>query len=321
MGTPVGGNTVADLPDTPPPVALPNQNAQYEGVLNGMRRLTVRPEQFQPYQNYSIQAHTQVSSPQQNAYTGNYGAQQFNNVNYSPADPWATTQPIPQPSQYQPYREQQRSPTSDWNSFAQPPQQQNPVPAQAHAASSMWPGQNHHQLPRLNHPVPSHGTSPHGGQQNGYYPQGNGHEAAVFQYGDDDDSEEQSASGGDRACADHKSSTDVMREYGAGLRALRLLDETTKNYNDDEDCPRRGGGLRQAAKHEHAKQMKAKQIRKMKKLEYKNKKAGMLAESSRTVTSVRRGYDPELTADKCQLDFDRQRDAQAKALKLMSSMF
>jgi hypothetical protein len=126
---------------------------------------------------------------------------------------------------------------------------------------------------------------------------------------------------------DLKSSIDVMREQGAGLRALRLLDETAINqdpYSEPtDDRPRRslGQAILHKYKKERVKNKKAKQVRKQMILGYNKGTTKTLAESSRTETveSVQMGYDPELIADKCQIDFDRQRGAQLKALNLLNS--
>jgi hypothetical protein len=126
---------------------------------------------------------------------------------------------------------------------------------------------------------------------------------------------------------DLKSSVDVLREQGAGLRALRLLDETTINQDpytepEDDDRPRRSFAetVLRMAKKERAKNKKAKQLRKQMVLGYNKKSTKTLSESSRTeTTAVRKGYDPELIGDKSQIDFDRQRGAQLKALNLLNS--
>lgn len=328
MGGTIGADDSADLRGSPPPTRPPppscpppaaptaSTDSQTQGIVQGMNSLTVRPGQSQqPYQNYSAQPF----QTQQSSYTGSdYQAQ---GAPYAAADPWGSAAPT-QPWQQQanankPYGyQQQYQPNPGMNSFGQsypqPQQQQYQTNAGSWSGDSFSGRANQHQLPNLNHAAPHHQGAPYGAYQQG--------QPVAYENADiDQDDGEDSFNG--KACADYKSSTDVMREYGAGLRALRLLDETTKNYVEDEDCPHTGGGLRQAVKHEKAKYKQAKQIRKLKKLEYKNKKSEMLAESSRTVTSVRKGYDPELTSDKCQLDFDRQREAQIKALKLMSSMF
>jgi hypothetical protein len=135
---------------------------------------------------------------------------------------------------------------------------------------------------------------------------------------------------------DHKSSADVARERGAGIRAIRLLEATTGTYSPSTQ--RRGAGVspgltaRQAAieRYQKAKQEKERLKAVEKERRYQQvckppplllglKKPELLAESTRPVKNTRRGYDPELNGYKCQLDFDRQRGAQLKALKLMNA--
>ncbi|CAB9508661.1 expressed unknown protein [Seminavis robusta] len=274
MGTPVQGG---GLPQVPQGTTRPAPDNQYQGVVNGMASLSVRPGAPQPFAEARPQPYSaQPSYPPQ---VSTYLQQPANGNGYM------ANQGYWQSPQSQPYQHYQSTPTSpnQLPEWGQPPSNQ----------------------------LPSWGAQP--------APVPHSYEQCTHQ--NSQGAEEH------KSLDDHKRSVDLIREQGAGLRALRLLDETTKNDFDPygehpvEPTPRRGGigSVKKAAIKEMAKNQNAKQLRKMKRLEYKNKKTEMLAESSRTVSSVRRGFDPELTSDKCQLDFDRQRDAQIKALRLINS--
>jgi hypothetical protein len=119
---------------------------------------------------------------------------------------------------------------------------------------------------------------------------------------------------------DLKNSFDVIREQGAELRALRLLDDPYAEPEDDRPRRSLAETILRMAKKEKAKNKIARQLRKQMVLGYNTKSTKTLAESSRAeTTAVRKGYDPELIGDKCQMDFDRQTGAQLKALNLLNS--
>lgn len=274
---------------------------QYEGIVDGMGNLSVgQPIQLalpsqgnRPYQNYSTsypphmgnqeaQAPFQQQSHVVQLVGSNVPGGQQPQMNQSPTNWSYGTHP---------------SPSSPWD--AQQRQPYSPEQAQGQIQ----------QIPRLNHSPrgPATGDArgcsalneaePYGPHSRYYDPMD------VKPYNSIDD---------------HKNSTDVIRERGAGMRALRLLDETTTGGYTSEVVPLseyKVKSLRQAVKEERVRVQTAKEIRKMKKLEYKSKEK--MAESSRQTNTFRGHYDPELTEDKCQMDFDRQRHAQKKALKLM----
>jgi hypothetical protein len=121
-----------------------------------------------------------------------------------------------------------------------------------------------------------------------------------------------------------KRSVDVIREQGAGLRALRLLDEASNQdpyAEPEDDRPRRSIAqtFLHKVKKEIVKNKKAKQVRKQMVLGYTKSSIQTLAETSRPDTTVRKGCDPDLISDKCQIDFERQRGAELKALNLLNS--
>jgi hypothetical protein len=129
-----------------------------------------------------------------------------------------------------------------------------------------------------------------------------------------------------------KTRTDKQRERGANMRALDLLDKHS-SYDSGKHSPS-GAGLtmKQAATLAHQKSKKAKMDMKAKmkhdqivhkpppKLATTRKES--MAETTRKTRSPTEEdvRDPETVSGmKCQLDWDRQKEAQIKALKLLSA--
>ena len=323
MGSPVeGGPPLSELPTSTSLVPTNNGN-QYEGIVNGMGALSVRPGQTppeqQPYGNYSPGYPTQ-----QPVYpdAGNpWGMEQ-----QAPANSWnngAQQQPAAYPS------------PSDWNPMVQQ-QQQQPAPYQGYGSAPQGYGT---QLPGLDHSPQGH-QSPYGAPPGqGFFSYDNAAVSAPTpsQYGPGAHQSRNMTSNISSPLEhkprnpldDHKSLTDLTREKTANIRALRLLEVAARDYGyNDADGDGYGyvGGYEshqcrtvgQALKLEKAKLQQAKQIRKMKKREFKTRDPReQLAESSRAAKKAPQGYDPELTSEKCLLDLDRQRASQKKALKLM----
>ena len=321
MGSPVEGVKLNEMPESTVPVPTPNTENQDEGIVSGMGTLSVRPGQGspeqQPYGNYATGYPTQQQPP---VFAG-----QQNYTATAPVNNWNNGSQQQQAAYPSP---------SDWSPVTL--QQPAPYPGQGYAGAPQGYGT---QLPGLDHsPQGYHNQKPNGNiaPEQGYFsydnvsapaprPYGRGAHPSPHNLGPSLSSPLQQKPRS--ALDEHKTAVDLTRERTSNIRALRLLEVAASEYgytdNTGDEHGYVGGSyathesrtIGKKLKLEKAKQLQAKELRKIKKREFRTR--AQMAESTREVKKGPRGYDPELTADKCQLDFDRQRASQKKALKLM----
>jgi hypothetical protein len=140
----------------------------------------------------------------------------------------------------------------------------------------------------------------------------------------------------DNEISNSKSPIEVYREKGAGVRALSLLDESVGGVAASKLTPAGGMTAKQAANRRYEEQSQEKTKMKAKPKEEKElwatrvpmlvppTRKEKMAESTRprkakTAEDVR---DPETVRGmKCQLDIDREKWAEAKALRLLQEGF
>lgn len=325
MGSPVEGIKLSEMPESTAVVPTTTEN-RYENVVNGMGTLSIRPGQASPEEmpfgicstGYPTQQQSQQSAafPEQQIYATTMPAtswsagvqqQQQPFANPNPTG-WNQTTPQQQPT---PYSGQGNGGTphgyeAHFSNFDHSPQGHHNESKYGNGA----PGQEPFSYENESAPAPRHYG--HGAQHS---PQTTNTISAPLKFKPRSPLDEE------------KSAVDLVREHSSNVRALRLLEVAAKEhgYTDDsgDEYGYVGGtyatyesnSIGKKLKLNKAKQQQAKEIRKMKKREFNTK--AQMAESTREVKKAPRGIDPELTADKCQLDFDRQRASQKKALKLM----
>jgi len=121
-----------------------------------------------------------------------------------------------------------------------------------------------------------------------------------------------------------KSYTDITRERDAGIRALRLL-ETSVDHEKylpgsaNRTSAKTARQIRQAAIQRYEAKMARESVATPRRHAlHLSKRPEKLAETTRKVKTHRSGYDPDLMRDKCQLDLDRQKLAEQRAVRMLN---